>query len=269
MPWAKLDDSLEMYYEDDDFTDPWRSPETVVLHHGNAKNSRLWYAWVPLLSRQYRVVRLDARGFGRSTVPPEGYDWSLSNFGADLLRLLDYLNLDKVHLIGETVGGTISLQFAYEHPERLQSVTVCTSPYKFAGVATYQEYYELVQAEGVSGWVRKTADRRLDPAAASLGHREWYVDQMSQTSQRVVLETLSYLATQDLTNILPSIQIPTLILVAQDSEANEPGRTQNMAELIPNARLVAIPGTSGYVQHSAPEMCVAAWREFLGLLSHG
>ena len=64
MPTAKLDETLEMYYEDDDYTDPWRAPETVVLHHGNAKSSRLWYAWVPLLARQYRVVRLDARGFG-------------------------------------------------------------------------------------------------------------------------------------------------------------------------------------------------------------
>ncbi|MFP6635367.1 MAG: alpha/beta fold hydrolase, partial [Dehalococcoidia bacterium] len=94
MPTAKLDKTLEMYYEDDDYTDPWRTPEAVVLHHGNAKSSRLWYAWVPLLARQYRVVRLDARGFGRSNVPPEGYDWSLRNFSTDLLRLLDRLGLE-------------------------------------------------------------------------------------------------------------------------------------------------------------------------------
>ena len=56
MPRVTLDQTLEMYYEDDDYTDPWREPEAVVLHHGNAKNSFLWYAWVPLLARQYRVV---------------------------------------------------------------------------------------------------------------------------------------------------------------------------------------------------------------------
>ena len=53
MPTIKLDPELNMYYEDDNYTDPWRSPETIVLHHGNAKNSHLWYEWVPLLSRQY------------------------------------------------------------------------------------------------------------------------------------------------------------------------------------------------------------------------
>jgi pimeloyl-ACP methyl ester carboxylesterase len=268
VPIAKLDDTLEMYFQVDDYTDPWRTPETVVLHHGNAKSSNLWYAWVPLLARQYRVVRLDARGFGRSSVPPPGYGWSLSNFASDLLRLLDHLELGKVHLIGETVGGTISLQFAYEHPERLHSLAVCTSPFKFAGVATYQEYYRLVKSEGVAGWARKTADRRLDPARSDPAHHEWYIQQMSQTSQRVVLETLAYLSTQDLSGVLPKVQTPTLILVAQEGEANSPQRARAMADLLPDCRLVAIPGASGYVQHSAPEKCVAAWREFIGLLSH-
>ena len=264
MPYARIDDTLDMYYEDDDFTDPWRSPETVVLHHGNAKNGRLWYAWVPLLARQYRVIRLDARGFGRSTVPPEGYPWSLSNFGADLLGLLDHLGLERVHLIGETVGGTISLNFAHEHPERLLSLTTCTSPFKFAGVSTYQQYHKLVSDEGVGGWARQTADRRLDPSSADAGHREWYIDQMGRTSQRVVLETLSYLASQDLTGMLPRIQTPSLILVSEQNARDNPDRTSGMAELMPNARLRAIAGASGYVQHSDPEQCVLAWREFIG-----
>ena len=267
MPTVRLDDTLEMYYQDDDFTDPWREPEAVLLDHGNAKNSDLWFAWVPLLSRRYRVIRPDARGFGRSTVPPEGFHWSLSNFGGDLLHLLDHLELDKVHLVGETVGGTISLQFAYEHPERLHSLTVCTSPFKFTGVPAYQEYYRLVSEEGVPAWARKTADLRLDPADSDPAHSEWYVGQMSQTSQHVVLETLAYLATQDLTGILPKIQTQTLVLTAERSGASHLERAQAMAELLPSSRLLAIPGTSGYVQHSAPEKCVAAWLEFVGALN--
>ena len=126
MPIANLPGNLEMYYEDDDYTDPWRTPETVVLHHGNAKNSHLWYAWVPLLARQFRIIRVDARGYGKSTVPPKGYGWSLSGFGTDLLNLLDHLDLGKVHLIGETIGGTIALQFAYDHPERVHTINACT-----------------------------------------------------------------------------------------------------------------------------------------------
>jgi len=174
MPFAKIDDTLEMFYEDDNFSDPWRKPETVVLHHGNSKNTKLWYAWVPLLARQYRVIRLDARGFGRSTVPPEGYDWSLSNFGTDMLKLLDHLGLEKVHLIGETVGGTISVQFAYDHPERLHTLTTCTSPYKFVGIDTYLASHKLVSEEGVGAWVRQTADAVVATRRFARRQERWF-----------------------------------------------------------------------------------------------
>ncbi len=266
MPFARIDETLEMYYEDDDFTDPWRRPETVVLHHGNAKNARLWYAWVPLLSRQYRVVRLEARGFGRSTVPPEGYGWSLGNFAADLRGLLDHLGLERVHLIGETVGGTISLQFASEYPERLLSVTTCTSPYKFVGNPTYLDSYNLVRDEGVEAWVRRTSERRLESGDSAAAHQEWYINQMAQTQARVVTETLAYLSQQDLSDVLPRIQTPALVLASEQNAQENPDRTTGMAGLLPNGRLRVIPGTSGYVQHSAPERCVQAWREFAGSL---
>lgn len=264
MPAVNLPGDLEMYYEDDDYTDPWREAETVVLHHGNAKNGRLWYAWVPLLARQYRVIRLDARGFGRSTAPPAGYDWSLSGFAADLRGLLDYLELDKVHLIGETVGGTIALQFAYECPERLHTVTTCTSPYKFVGAPQYLENYNLIKEQGIEEWVRRSADRRITPNPATAAHNQWYAEQMMQASPQVVMETLAYLANQDLTPILPEIGTPALALVAADSDTNTPDRAAGMASLMPDCRLVAIPNATGYVQHSEPEKCVAAWREFVG-----
>ena len=268
MPFANLPDNLKMYYEDDCYADPWRTPETVVLHHGNAKNSALWYEWVPLLSRHYRVIRVDARGFGKSTVPEPGYNWSLSGFGNDLLALLDTLDLEKVHFVGETIGGTIGLQFAYEHSERLTSLTTCTSPYKFTGVPTYLEYHKLVKEEGVSSWIAKTANNRLEPGKSNPEHLSWYSDQMSQTSQHVVVETLAYLSTVDLTDVLPLIPTPTLVMVGKESAMNTLDRGKVMADLLNDGRLAEITGGSGYIQHSDPAACVAVWREFLGNLSH-
>ena len=134
MPIAQLPGNLRLYYEDDNFTDPWAPAETVILHHGNAKNSQLWYAWVPRLAGEFRVIRLDARGFGKSSIPEPGYPWSLEGFAMDLANLMDYLEIEKAHVVGETIGGTIALQFAYQFPQRLHTVTTCTSPYKFRGV---------------------------------------------------------------------------------------------------------------------------------------
>lgn len=263
MSTATLPNDLSMYYDDDDFTAPWSKADTVILHHGNAKNARLWYAWVPLLAGEFRVIRLDARGFGRSSVPAPGYPWSLEGFGTDLLNLMDHLRIDKAHLVGETIGGTIALQFAHQHPDRLHTVTTCTSPYKFRGIQTYLDYYNLVKKQGVEAWVRQTADRRLEPGKSDPRHHEWYIQQMSRTAQHVVLETLAYLATVDLTPILPEITTPALVMVGEHSSTNTPDRAQGMAKLLPRGTLVEVPGASGYVQHSAPAQCVAIWRDFI------
>ena len=58
-------------------------------------------------------------------------------------------------------------------------------------------------------------------------------------------------------------------MVGQDSTMNTTDRAQGMARLLPNSTLAEISDGTGYIQHSAPEQCVAAWREFVGGLSHG
>ncbi len=266
MPTAKIDDTLEMYYEDDDFADPWSERETIVLHHGMAKNGRLWYAWVPLLARKYRVVRLDARGFGRSTVPPSGYPWSLSGFAADLRGLLDNLGLDRVHLIGETVGGSIALKFAYEYPERLRSLAVCTSPFRFVGVTSHAENMDLVRREGIGAWVRKTTAHRLSPPQASPQHIEWYAQQMASTTPYVVVESVTALSDVDLENDIRQIQVPTLAIFGEEAAGSATFQPHEMPGIMPNCKLVVLPGATGFVQHSAPGRCVEAWLEFVGEL---
>jgi 3-oxoadipate enol-lactonase len=182
---VRLPDGAELYYVIDDFTDPWTTPHTVVLHHGMAKNHRLWYAWVPILARQFRVVRFDARGMGQSSVPEPSYPWSLEHFAEDLRDLLDQLELERVHLIGETVGGTISLRFASLYPERLLSLTTCTSPIDFAD-PHHLETAAWVEREGVRAWVERTITRRLDPEMADPAYIRWYADQMAATAPHVV-----------------------------------------------------------------------------------
>ena len=92
---------------------------------------------------------------------------------------------------------------------------------------------------------------------------------MMQTSKHVVMETLAYLSSQDLSPLLPKINTPALVLVGKDSTMNTADRAHGMAQLLPNSTLAEISGGTGYVQHSAPEQCVAAWREFVGGLGRG
>ena len=91
MPNFRPSPDLDMHYEVDDFTDPWRQPETILMLHGNAESGLAWYAWVPALARQYRVVRPDMRGFGQSTPMPRDYPWTLDRLIEDFCLLMDHL----------------------------------------------------------------------------------------------------------------------------------------------------------------------------------
>jgi len=66
--FAAAADGLKLAYYVDDFTDPWRTPDTLVLLHAAMASALRWFDWVPRLARRYRVVRLDLRGHGNSVV---------------------------------------------------------------------------------------------------------------------------------------------------------------------------------------------------------
>src|SRR5579864_2324102 len=71
----------DFFYREDWFGEPWRKPETAVLIHGNAESSLVWYAWLPRMAQEFRVLRLDLPGLGRSRIPA-GFEWSLPGLAA-------------------------------------------------------------------------------------------------------------------------------------------------------------------------------------------
>jgi pimeloyl-ACP methyl ester carboxylesterase len=106
-----------LFYESDGDGTP------VVLVPDWAHDTGSWFRILPLLrAEERRLIRYDLRGQGRSEAPADG-DYSLAAHRADLLRLLDGLGIDRAHLAGTGLGGSIVLGFALEHPERVLSVT--------------------------------------------------------------------------------------------------------------------------------------------------
>src|SRR5215813_10889215 len=104
MPTFRVTPDLTMHYEVDNFTDPWRDKESVLLLHGNAESSAAWYGWVPHLARHYRVVRPDMRGFGASTPMPRDFPWTLQVVLDDFARLMDKLGAENFHVVGAKYG---------------------------------------------------------------------------------------------------------------------------------------------------------------------
>jgi 3-oxoadipate enol-lactonase len=157
MPNFQPSPDLAMHYRIDDFTDPWRHPETIMMLHGNAESGLSWYAWVPGLARHFRVVRPDMRGFGESTPMPRDYPWTLERLIEDFCLLMDHLGLQRCHLVGAKIGGTIARAFAARRPERLMTLTVVGTPppLRKGAAERVPELIRDFETHGVEYWARQ------------------------------------------------------------------------------------------------------------------
>src|SRR3954447_13935039 len=115
-------DGLSFAYYVDDFTDPWKRPDTVLLLHAAMGSNRRYYGWVPHLARDWRVVRLDLRGHRASQIPPADPPPLLERLVTDVAELLDHLGLDSAHVVGNSAGGYLGQQLAITMPERVKSL---------------------------------------------------------------------------------------------------------------------------------------------------
>src|SRR5262245_20971264 len=111
-------DGLEVAYALDDFTDPWRTPETVILVHAAMGSSKRFHMWVPHLAGEFRVVRIDMRGHGESGLPrPE--QLSQQRLVADVVELADHVGAQRFHVAGSSAGAVVAEKTAIDHPQRV------------------------------------------------------------------------------------------------------------------------------------------------------
>src|ERR1700722_2493733 len=103
---AKDDYKEDFFYGEDWLGEPWRKPEPVVLIHGNDESSVEWYAWVPRMAQEYRLIRPDFPGLGDSNVP-RGFEYSLANLATFVTQVMDKAGVDSAHIVGAKTGGGV------------------------------------------------------------------------------------------------------------------------------------------------------------------
>ena len=91
--------------------------EALVLLHAGITGSRMWDAQFEAFSHHFRVMRYDLRGFGKSMVPSGKY----TGYG-DAAGLLDFLAIEKAHVVGISNGGRVALDFALAYPEKVSQL---------------------------------------------------------------------------------------------------------------------------------------------------
>ena len=97
----------------------------VMMAHAMGTSHRIWDLQVLALSDRYRILRYDWRGHG-DTDAPEG-PYTLGQFEADAVGLMDALQLDQVHWVGISTGGMIGQGLGIIHPDRISTLTLCNT----------------------------------------------------------------------------------------------------------------------------------------------
>lgn len=90
--------------------------EPLVLIHGWSFDTRCWDNQFDVFADEYRVLRYDLRGFGRSALPDTGMSYSHTE---DLVSLLDNLNINKAHILGHSFSGKVAFDFVLNNPEKV------------------------------------------------------------------------------------------------------------------------------------------------------
>ena len=109
-----------------------RTVDTILLLHGGGASLDTYYKNIPTLAKHFRVIAPDTRAHGRSTDDP-GQALSYDLLAADMVALLDELNLDKVHVVGWSDGGIIAKTIAMQYPERVEQLVLIASIYSQDG----------------------------------------------------------------------------------------------------------------------------------------
>jgi 3-oxoadipate enol-lactonase len=205
-------DGLTIAYYEDDFTDPWRTPDTVLLLHAAMGNAQRWFAWVPPLSRRYRVVRMELRGHGRSQIPRDDQDFSLAHLVGDAVELLDRLGIAQAHVVGNSAGGYVGQQLALNHPQRVRTLALygSTPGLKNSHAASW---IPLVQERGLRRFLADTIHERFD-GTADPGLVEWFLDQAGSNDPAFIARFVTHMTTHDFMDDVGRITCPTLIVAA-------------------------------------------------------
>ena len=237
----------------------------ILAVHGLTANCRCWDAVATMLTPHHQILAMDLRGRGRSAKPSSGY--SIETHGRDILRLLDHLGLDRVVLMGHSLGAFISLAFAAQNPGRVRRLILIDgggklSPEQTGKVITgikisldrlgkifpsYEGYVEMLKKAPF-----------LQPWSSALdAYFHYEVEEVkggvrSRVLPGAIQEDILSLSEVDAPRYYPQIQCPVLILrashgvLSKDDLLLPEDVVQRMTREIPRARRVDVEGSNHY-----------------------
>lgn len=211
---------------------------TLILLHGNGEDHTYFVKQIPAFSPHFRLVLMDTRGQGQST----GGDGELnfSVFAADLLALMDHLQIAKAHLLGFSDGGNLALTFALAHPERVQSLILNGANLEPGGVKLSTQL-PIVLGYGCCRLLSPFSHKARQNGAV-LGLMVNHPHIPSQA--------------------LAALTMPALVIVGERDMIRD-RHSQLIARSLPNAQFVRIPDGDHFCAAKCPEVFNHAVLSFL------
>ncbi|HEX9098313.1 MAG TPA: alpha/beta fold hydrolase [Candidatus Dormibacteraeota bacterium] len=241
--------------------------DPLILIHGLADDHRAWRRALPDLMLRHRVLMYDLRGHGGTSLGrPDG---TLSQLGGDLAALMDAAGVDRAHIAGFSLGGTIAMRLAIDHPARVRGLVLVATSSRVGRVAAdwYRQRAEMVDRGDPK--LRETLDRdAADVYAESaselpdglLIRRESTADPRGYGNACAAMAALN---AAPLDPELSRISAPTLIVASDKDRHCPPKAAEIIAAGILGSRLEIIPGAGHPIPVEKPRELAASTNSFL------
>jgi 3-oxoadipate enol-lactonase len=259
----RASDGLKIAYALDDYTDPWRTPETVILVHAAMGSSQRFYAWVPHLAGDFRVVRIDMRGHGATELPGPN-QLSQGRLVKDVAELADHLGEQRFHVGGSSAGAVVAEKVAIDYPERVLTLGAfaATAGIKH-GLQDQGSWVQRIGERGLAQFLRDTIADRVDLATAPAGFVDWFVAESAKTQVEVLARFVPMMRRFEVLDELDRIRCPTLAIAPGKDPIHKLEHYSVLEERIANCEFVVYDGLPHNITDAVPDRCAKDYRRFL------
>ena len=255
------------------------SGPAVLLLHGIAGSSRTWRDVIPRLAGRFTVIAPDLMGHGQSDKPVG--DYSLGAFASGIRDLLEVLDVDRATVVGQSFGGGVAMQLAYQHPERCERLALVDSGGLGREVSWMLRALTLPGSEYVMpvifpGFVRDWGDglfRSMGRHGVRLGRAAemWsaFASLAESDNRQAFARTIRSVidpggqSVSALDRLYLACPMPTLIVWGDRDDIIPVSHAYSAHEAVPGSRLVIIEGVGHFPQIEAPRRFVEALVDFI------
>jgi 3-oxoadipate enol-lactonase len=212
----------------------------VLLINSIASTRELWARQMPALAARYRVIRYDARGHGRSSVPSGEY--TVEQLGRDALAILGDAGVASAHVCGISLGGLTAQWLGINAPDRVASLVLANTAAKIGTAEGWNERIALVREKGMNVLAEMTIPRWFSAAFQERDPEtvRGFRTMIQACSQEGYLGCCAALRDADLRDGITSIRCPTLVVASSDDAATPAEGLAFIRDRVPGAQMVTV-----------------------------